>query len=110
MKKILLLSLAFLACENVTTEPNEFSTELKAAFEVLKKNNDCKTSKIDEYLFKGQTVYLFDPGLCGADMFSPILDKNGKTICNLGGIIGNTKCDGVEFEKEAKFVKNVWKY
>ncbi len=64
--------------------------------------------KVDEYKFEGDVVYVFEPGYCGADMTSEVIDEDCNTLGYLGGIAGNTKINGVEFSK-ANFVKNTWK-
>src|SRR6478735_3990164 len=64
--------------------------------------------KVDEYMFQTKYVYLFDPGNCGADMSSQVLDSDCRTLGQLGGITGNTKINGEEFSN-AKFIRNIWK-
>jgi hypothetical protein len=86
-----------------------FDVNLQKAFDLWKTTQECKTAKIDEYEFQGAKVYVFDPGLCGADMFSPVYDAKGAVFCNLGGIMGNTKCNKVEFDKNSKLLRTVWK-
>jgi hypothetical protein len=69
----------------------------------------CSDAKVDEYFFQGKTVYVFDPGTCGADMTSEVMDADATTLGYLGGFAGNTKINGEEFSPAAVFIKNVWK-
>jgi len=65
-------------------------------------------ANVKEYQFKGEKVYVFDPGLCGADMTSEVIDEDCNFLGYLGGIIGNTTIDGTNFS-EAVFIKVIWK-
>lgn len=68
----------------------------------------CNDIHVDQYTFQQQTVYVFEPGTCGADMTSEVIDGNCKTLGYLGGFAGNTKINGEEFSN-AEFVKTVWR-
>ena len=71
--------------------------------------SSCETgANVKEYLFQNETVFVFDPGTCGADMTSEVIDDNCNTLGYLGGISGNTKINGEEFSN-AVFQKVVWK-
>jgi len=72
------------------------------------KSSTCNTAKVEEYTFQGNTVYTFDPGNCGADMTTEVINSDCNSIGYLGGIDGNTKINGEEFSK-AKFIKTTWK-
>ncbi len=62
---------------------------------------------VNQYTFQGHLVYTLNPGMCGADMSSEVIDENCKTIGYLGGVTGNTEINGEEFGN-AVFVKTVW--
>ena len=74
-------------------------------------NNDnelfCDDANVKEYTFQEKTVYVIDPGTCGADFTSNVLDTDCNALGLLGGIIGNTKINGEEFSN-AIFVRTVW--
>ena len=72
------------------------------------KSATCKDAAVKEYKFQSKTVYVFEPGTCGADMTSAVISMDCKTLGHLGGITGNTKINGEEFSN-AVFVKIVWK-
>lgn len=63
--------------------------------------------QVDEYLYKGKTVYLITAPCC--DMFNDLVDDSCRRICSpTGGIHGrgDMKCD--DFNTEAKLVKRIW--
>ena len=64
-------------------------------------------ANVKEYIFHEKTVYVFDPGTCGADMTSEVIDKGCTTIGYLGGFTGNTQIEGENFDK-ASYVRTVW--
>ena len=68
----------------------------------------CNDGSVNQYTFQGKIVYTFDPGTCGADMQSEVIDENCKTLGYLGGILGNTYINGEHFSN-ATFVKRIWK-
>ena len=69
----------------------------------------CSSSaKVEEYTFQGKTVYVFDPGNCGADMASDVYDSDCNSLGFLGGIAGNTKINGEDFSN-AKYIKTIWR-
>ncbi|MBL0048074.1 MAG: hypothetical protein IPP32_08280 [Bacteroidetes bacterium] len=72
------------------------------------KETSCKDAEVREYLFQGKAVYTFEPGSCGADESTEVLDDNCNMQGNLGGISGNRIINGEEFTK-ATFVKSIWK-
>lgn len=76
--------------------------------EVFDEQIDCDENvNVKEYTFQGGTVYVFDPGTCGADMTSEVIDSECKTLGYLGGIAGNTEINGEDFSK-ADYKKTVW--
>ena len=69
----------------------------------------CETgAHVDEYLFQGGIVYVFEPGNCGADMQAPVYDSNCNMIGALGGFIGNILIKNVRFDQNAVFQKTIW--
>ncbi len=68
----------------------------------------CSTgATIDKYIFRAETVYTLNPGNCGADLTTEVIDEECNTLGNLGGILGNNKINGHDFS-EATFVETVW--
>ena len=64
-------------------------------------------ANVKEYQFMGEKVYVFDPGFCGADMFSEVIDEECDILGYLGGIAGIIEINGTNFS-EAVFVKVIW--
>jgi len=100
---MILFALLAFACKK-TGEPDCIRSEIKN----FEKTNGCVSAKVDEYTFQGKTVYVFDPGQCGADMTSSVMDSGCGLLGHLGGISGNTTINGDDFTK-AVFVRNVWR-
>ncbi len=109
MKKIsfaLILLIFVISCARKTSIDTTKS-KLKNEISLFKQNNNCASAKIKEYTFQSKLVYVFDPGNCGADMTSNVMDENGKSLGFLGGILGNSLINGADFS-EAKFLRTVW--
>jgi hypothetical protein len=64
---------------------------------------------IDEYQFQGKPVYTFDPGNCGGDFPTYVLDAPCDTLGFLGGFAGFTDIQGIPFYGNASFQRTLWK-
>lgn len=65
-------------------------------------------SEINEYIYQGKHVYLFNSACC--DQYNPLLDGNCNYICApSGGITGKGDMKCTDFSATAQFVKLVWK-
>ena len=106
MKNFLFNILFFTSCKktNITEGTPE---SIKIKIEEFDKYQSCSDAKVNEYEFQSAIVYVFEPGSCGADLAAPVYEKNGHELGYLGGIVGNTKINGQEFNS-AKFVRTVW--
>lgn len=104
---LIVVSFLFSACAK-KTHSTRATSPLQTEINNFEKNTTCESAKISEYEFQSQLVYVFDPGKCGADMTSNVTDKQGKSLGQLGGFIGNTQINGKDFST-AKFMKIVWK-
>ena len=72
------------------------------------KEQSCnKGVSVKEYTFQNRTVYVFDPGTCGADQVASVIDADCNELGVLGGFLGNTKISGEEFSN-AIFQNVVW--
>ncbi len=80
---------------------------IKQKIRDYEKDASCSDAHVDEYEFQSETVYVFSPGSCGADMAAPVYDSKCNNKGQLGGFAGNTMIDGQEFST-AKFIKTVW--
>jgi hypothetical protein len=63
---------------------------------------------IVEYFFQSTVVYFIDPGHCFDDQDYDIIDSDCEVLGTLGGIVGKSKINGVDFFKNAVFLKVVW--
>jgi hypothetical protein len=61
-----------------------------------------------KYRFHDKDVYLFNHSQC-CDIGSPIYDSECNVICTMGGFIGNTNCEGENFESNAVLIGTVWR-
>jgi len=71
------------------------------------KEQSCEDIRVDEYLFQSKPVYLFEPGTCGADFTTEVIDTDCNTLGHLHGIAGNAMINGENFSS-ATYVRNVW--
>jgi len=62
---------------------------------------------VTEYTFQNKTVYVFNPGTCGADMASEVIDSDCNTLGYLGGISGNTIINDEDFSN-ANYIGITW--
>ena len=68
----------------------------------------CETGKVvNKYDFQDMIVYVFEPGSCGNDMTSDVLDSDCNNLGFLGGIAGNSQINGEDFSS-ATFIEIVW--
>jgi len=108
MKKIfalLLLATISVSCSDIEKDvPDCIQSEIRD----FRSNLTCdEGATVEEYLFQGQMVYVFDPGTCGADMTSEVISEGCETIGYLGGISGNTIINGESFSN-AVYQRTVW--
>jgi len=71
-------------------------------------NEACSSgASVKEFAFQNQTVYCFNPGLCGNDLAVYVLTENCDTLGFLGGFAGNTSINGEPFS-QAVYKATVW--
>ncbi len=75
--------------------------------EEYKQTSHCDDASVSEYWFQNKTVFTFEPGTCGADMPTGVIDANCNHLGGLGGLSGNSKINGENFSS-AQFVRIVW--
>lgn len=74
------------------------------------KKEDPPTSpvQVDEYLYKGQKVYLLTAQCC--DFYNEVYDTSCVKICApTGGFTGKGDGKCPDFSEEAKLIKTIWK-
>ncbi len=101
---ITLVFTLFSSCKKESENPACIDTKV----EEFKFTISCSVgSNVKEYEFQSKRVFVFDPGTCGADMTSEVLDENCNSLGFLGGIMGNTKINGEDFNN-AKLKRTIW--
>ena len=102
----ILLPLFLTACEKIDSDAPDCIKKLIRHPDGL---GLCeKGAFVNLYSFQGQNGYVFNPGLCGADMAASVFTDNCENLGILGGIAGNTKINGVEFGQAATLIKTIW--
>jgi hypothetical protein len=106
---IFLLSLiSILGCENdgIKHDPPEC---IKNKILEYQNSGICDSgASVTRFDFQGKQAFVFSPGICGADMSSPIYDSDCNKICELGGLQGIVTCEGVNFEEHATNEVTIW--
>ena len=112
-KYVLLLPLLAFGSEQLNVE-KELNTDmvlsncLKDKIETFSKEQTCQNDvNIKAYTFQGDTVLVFNPGNCGADMASEVLNFNCERLGLLGGITGNTIISDEDFSN-AVLQETIW--
>lgn len=101
------VAISFHSCKKVVLEDDD-PVCLKDKIREFDRNEDCASASVDAYSFQSQTVYVFNPGTCGADMQSDVLDGDCDLLGRLGGITGNNTINGESFAN-AEYIRNVWR-
>lgn len=71
-------------------------------------NEACSGASVKRYIFQGSDAYLFDPGQCPQADSIKVLGADCNTLGYLGGILGNSHINGVEFYSNSEFEAFVW--
>ena len=104
---LIFLSIGFSSCEKLEIEEGtpECVENLIKDFD---KEQSCDQGvKVEKYSFLGKMVYVFNPGTCGADMTSRVVDSECNNLGLLGGVSGNIEINGENFSN-ATFKSIVW--
>jgi hypothetical protein len=95
------------ACDKNTIERGTPACVNNKIYEFDNETICTDSVRVEEYIFQSKTVYVFCPGICGADMTSQVIDSECNALGYLGGFIGNTVINGEDFD-HALFVKIIW--
>lgn len=102
---VLLFCLFTLSCKKEYYIPDCIATQI----EQIKINNVPGEASIKEYLFQNQIVFYIDPGSMYYDQAYDVINTNCDKIGQLIGFTGNKIINGMDFYKNAKLVRIVWK-
>jgi len=108
MMIIILATISFVSCQKLEIEKDTPKC-IENLIKDFDKNQSCEDGvNVKRYIFQNKTVYVFDPGTCGADMTSEVIDSDCNTLGYLGGISGNQIINGEDFAN-AKFKSTTWR-
>ena len=106
---LFMLVLVLMSCQKVDLREETTNCIERKIIEFKSDKSSCETGKqVHRYEFQGQHVYVFSPGNCGADMMANVYDEDCDLVCRLGGIAGNTNCNGEEFSTNATDETLIW--
>ena len=121
MKKFLVLfaitSIFVFSCKKEEVEEKTIEqktidkTEPSCLIEKIKvfEGSACENSlKVKKYQFGNDNVYLFDISSCLADAQLQVINYNCDSIGKVGGYPVNNKINGIDFYKNATFIKLVY--
>lgn len=106
---LLMLSVSIISCGQKTKKIIKAKNPvcLQQKIEEWKGQYCPKGKSVKQYTFQNKSVYVFEPGNCGADMQSIVLSTDCAVLGALGGFTGNMMINGEDF-KSAVYVKTVW--
>lgn len=110
MIKVLFFSIvAAVDCEDLDL-PKDTSRCIKKRIRKFARTASCDLgAEVESVYFQGKVVYIFNPGNCGADMSTLVVDSDCHEVCSLGGFTGNVVCNGDSLYKEATNRQVVWR-
>lgn len=90
--------LLFFSCQKDEVIPICIEEELEEF-----KMEACEgTADLTTWNFNGRTVYCFFYGLCTEDSKAVIFDAQCNELCSLFGLSGNTVCEGIVWDGNAR--------
>lgn len=108
--KTFILALSLVLTLQACTEKHCVSNCIEWKIEELKKDNSIPIGKVDEYSYKGKTVYVFeDDHNVISDAGARVVDANCQDICYLGGIASIVMCNGHKFYEVAVYKRTLFR-
>lgn len=104
---LILTVISFTSCQKPEIEKDTPKCIEKKIIDFDKEQSCDNGVNVKKYTFQGKIVYVFDPGTCGADMTSEVIDYECNSLGFLGGISGNTEINGEDFSN-ATFESITW--
>ena len=102
-----LATVGFLSCSKDAPAP--VSECLQSKLLTFDTNSACgQGATVKEYTYQSKSVFVLDPGTCGADLTSEVIDENCATVGYLGGITGNDTILGDSFSNNAVYIRQIW--
>lgn len=106
--KSLLVCLIVMSCEGLDI-PGELPSCIEDQIKAEVKNSDVREpqkAKVEAYLYKGEKVYIFDPGSGYADWLYTAYNSDCEVICQFGGFAGMNTCP--DFNEHSEYLGVVW--
>lgn len=108
--KTFILALGLVMALQACTKKHCLSGCIESKIEELKRDKSIPVGKVDEYLYKGQTVYVFeDDHNVIADGGARVVDANCQDICYLGGLASIVLCNGDKFYEVAVYKRTLFR-
>jgi hypothetical protein len=106
MKYLSLLTLGLLmACSSDDVELPVCMEPIFEDYKVIA----CKGSgDLTTWMFNGELVYCFVYGDCISDSGAYIYNDQCVELCYLGGLLGNTECQGLDWDSNAVYVATLY--
>ena len=101
-----MFDIAITAC-NKDNDDQNIPECSKDKIEKFKKEVICDESKVNQFNFQNNIVYVFDEAFCCCDHNYEVFDSQCKRIGYLDRLIGNKRINGENFDN-ADFIKTVW--
>ena len=90
----LFAALFIVSCEDLNL-PEGTPDCIEKRIKKFDRKGGCSTgATVVKYNFQGGTIYVFNPGNCGADFTAAVVDQDCNDLCTLGGFGGNVVCNG----------------
>ncbi len=66
----------------------------------------AKEAKVTQYLYNGENVFAFDPGVVYPDIMYTIVNEDCEVVCQFGGFAGLNTCPN--FLENAELIGVIW--
>lgn len=106
---ILALVFTFAACSD---DDNDYDAPecVKVISDDFARDACSGSGDLTRWNFDGEDVYCFNLGTCYFDSTAEIYDVNCTLLCILGGVDGNTICQGLEWGSNAVLEETLLRY
>lgn len=104
---VLLIGLSFASCKS---DDDSLPTCIDVKIEEFSAGIICggEDANVKSYTFQEQLVYVFSAVNACVDGTADVVTEECDELGYLGGLIGNTEINGVNFYDEAIFIEVVW--
>lgn len=107
--RLIMISVIAAAACNKIELPEGVPSCVEDKIRRLQRESCPSVGAVYQYEFQGETVYVFNPKLCGSDLLSEVTNEACETVCILGGVAGVSVCNGDSFYTIAKNERLIWR-